>query len=817
MATVQSLAPDQLYKRTDPDQFPFETTAQMELPPEIVGQERAVAAVEFGIGIRREGYNIYALGAPGTGKHSVVRRFLERQAREEPTPSDWCYVYNFKVPHQPRALELPAGTGVALRRDMETLVSELRSAIPAAFETDEYRVRRQAIEQRFAQQQEQAFDALQEKARAQGLALLRTPAGLVFAPLRPDGTVMHMEQFQQLPAEEQERLRKKVEAMQEELQKVLLQIPRWERQLRKELRELNQEIAQYAMRPLFEEMREKYGAFPKVLDYLDAVYADVLENLPEFLQPEEPRKPTTAPLLPGEGQRFSKYAVNVLVDNSQQQGAPVVFEDNPSLQNLVGRIEYMAIMGGMVTDFSLIKPGALHRANGGYLMLDILKVLAQPFAWEGLKRALRSKQLRIETPGQMFGQVNVVTLEPEPIPLNVKIALVGDRTLYYLLSGLDPDFDDLFKVMADFNDDIRRTPESHLAYARLIGGIVRDKELLPFHRAAVARVVDEGARLAADGHRLSMQVAHITDILQEADYWARREGASVVQREHVEQALEAQRYRAWRVPERVQEVILDDIVHIQTEGAVVGQINGLSVTQLGPMAFGRPNRITARVRMGRGEVVDIEREVALGGPIHSKGVLILSSYLGARYATDFPLSLQASLVFEQSYSGVEGDSASSAELYALLSALADLPIRQSLAVTGSVDQFGNVQAIGGVNEKIEGFFDICKARGLTGEQGVLIPEANVRHLMLRQEVVDAVAQGQFHIYPIRHVDQGIELLTGVPAGQPDDRGDFPEGTVNRRVQDRLREFAQRRAEYARAGQEDGGEGDGNGDPTRAHT
>ncbi|RME62147.1 MAG: ATP-dependent protease, partial [Caldilineae bacterium] len=752
-----------------------------------------VNAVEFGIGMRRPGYNIYALGMPGTGRHTVVRTYLSQQAADEAAPQDWCYVYNFQEPHRPIALTLPPGGGAQLRRQMDELVEEIRTVLPAAFETDDYRVRRQSIANAFEQRQEEAFSALQQEAMSKGLNLLRTPAGLIFAPIK-DGEVLKPEEFQQLPQEEQERIKNEVEAMQEKLQKVLHEMPRWEREARRQLKELNQEVAHFAVDPLFNELLEQYADAPKVQAHLKAVQADVIENMQLFLRGEEGEEqqqqgPLPAP--PVNSDRFVRYRVNVLVDHSDQSGAPVIYEDNPAYQNLVGRVEYIPHMGGFITDFTHIKPGALHRANGGYLMLDAHKLLLQPFAWEGLKRALRARTIRIETPGQMMQQVNAISLEPEPIPLDIKVALVGDRLLYYLLSQSDPDFDELFKVMADFNDEIDRSPESQQVYAHMIGSIAQSKELRPLDRGAIARIIDHSARMAADANKLSMRVGSIVDVLQEADYWAGQSEAEVIRLEHVEQALEAQRYRAWRIPERSQEAILDGLINIQTDGAVVGQINGLSVMQLGSLMFGRPSRITARVTMGRGEVVDIEREVALGGPLHSKGVLILSSFLSTRYATDFPLSLHASLVFEQSYGGVDGDSASSTELYALLSAISGVPIKQALAVTGSVDQLGNVQAIGGVNEKIEGFFALCKERGLTGEQGVLIPQANVRHLMLRKEVVDAVEAGQFHIYPVRHVDEGIELLTGVPAGEPDENGVFPEGSINRRVQDRLRAFAER--------------------------
>jgi lon-related putative ATP-dependent protease len=576
-------------------------------------------------------------------------------------------------------------------------------------------------------------------------------------------------------------------------------MPQWDRERRAKVKELNQEVGMFAVGHLIEELRRTYLDLPTVLGYLTSVQQDVIDNLDEFLgitdtppaapaEASPPRPPVTASF-------FRRYRVNVVVDHSGAIGAPVIYEDNPAVQNLVGRIEHMAQMGTLVTDFNLIKAGALYRANGGYLILDARKVLLQPFAWEELKRALRSREIRIEVLGQTLNLISTVSLEPEPIPLDVKVILLGERMLYYALYEADPDFGELFKVAADFEDQMARTADNHLLYARMIGTIARQEGIRPLDRAAVARVIEQSARLAGDADKLSTHVHSVADLLCEADYWAGEAQHPVIDAPDVQHAIDAQIRRLDRVRERIQEEIQRGTILIDTQGTAVGQVNGLSVLSMGQFAFGRPSRITARVRLGRGEVVDIEREVALGGPIHSKGVLILSAYLGARYASDRPLSLSASLVFEQSYSGVEGDSASSAELYALLSALADLPVKQGLAVTGSVNQRGQVQAIGGVNEKIEGFFDICRAQGLTGEQGVLIPASNVKHLMLRHDVVAAVAAGQFQVYAVETIDQGIEFLTGVPAGERDDTGKFPAGSVNQRVEARLVALAEKRLAF----------------------
>jgi lon-related putative ATP-dependent protease len=797
VAPVAPLAPETLYTPCTLDPIPFETTADLEHGIEFVGQKRAIAAIELGVNMDRQGYNIFALGPSGTGKYTLVSRFVEQKAAGEPPPSDWCYVNNFEQPYRPRALRLPPGMGKQLQRDMERLVEDLRTGLSSAFESEEYQSRRRVLEAEFQERQQESLKVLQDQARERNLTLLRTPAGLAFAPLR-EGEVIPPEEFQKLPEEEQKRVQDEVEALQQQLQKVLLQVPRWEREFRGRLRELNDEVTALVVNDLLDDLHEKYKELPAVLAYLQAVQADVSEHLQDFLESSE-EKPAAAPPanlpIPDALQKspaLRRYQVNVLVDSSDATGAPVIYESNPSYQNLVGRVEQMALMGALVTDFTLIKPGVLHRANGGYLILDALKILSNPYAWEGLKRALEFRQVRIESAVQMLNMTSTISLEPEPIELDIKVILMGDRQLYYLLAQADPDFNELFKVAADFDDEFVRDEETTLQYARLIASIVRREGLRPFDRSAVCRVIEHAARLVEDAERVTARMQAIVDLLEESDHWAKMAGAETVGAQHVQQAIDAQIYRSDRVRDRMQEEMVRQVIFVDTEGEKVGQINALSVIQLGNFAFGRPSRVTATVHLGQGEVVDIEREVELSGPLHSKGVLILASYLRGRYAHDSPLSLGARLVFEQTYGGIDGDSASSTELYALLSAIAQTPIKQSFAVTGSVNQFGQVQPIGGVNEKIEGFFDLCKARGLTGEQGVLIPSANVKHLMLRQDVVEAVAAKQFHIYPVETIDQGIEILTGIPAGEPNAKGLFPKGTVNRMVADRLAELAEKR-------------------------
>jgi len=802
MATVQPLRPDQLCQTCDGSQFDFETTDELEDLAEIIGQERAVNAVQFGIGIRREGYNLFALGPSGTGKRTTIGRFLDRKAATEPIPADWCYVNNFEFSYQPRALQLPPGRGAVLRKDMEKLVEELRTAIPAAFESEDYRTRRQEVQEEFKEQQEKAFGELRDQARERSIALIRTPSGLAVAPLK-EGEVMSPDEFQKLPEEERTRFEKEIADVQEQLQQALPQARQWERKAREKVKELDRQVATFAVGGMMDELCEKYADLAHVVDYLNAVQKDVVDNLDAFRKRDEETQVMGIPLPSSVAQEplLRRYQVNVLVDHSESKGAPVVYESNPTYNNLIGRIEQIAQMGALLTDFNLIKPGALHRANGGYLILDARQLLLQAYAWEGLKRAIRSRQVRIESLGQALSLISTISLAPEPVPLDVKVVLIGDRMLYYQLYQLDPDFGELFKVAADFSEEMVRTPENNLLYARMIATMARRNDLRPFDRGAVARVVEHSSRLAGDAERLSVHLLSIADLLREADYWAGVSGNGVVTGDDVQQAIDAQIHRADRVRERVQDRILRGTILIDSSGERVGQVNGLSVIGLGNFAFGQPSRITARVRIGGGKVVDIEREVELGGPIHSKGVLILSSFLGARYAAEHPLSLSANLVFEQSYGGVEGDSASMAELCALLSALAQVPVRQSLAMTGSVNQHGESQPIGGVNEKIEGFFDICKARGLTGEQGVIIPASNVQHLMLRHDVVDAVQAGQFHIYPMRTVDEALELLTGIPAGERDEEGNFPAGSVNQIVDARLRELAEKQRAFSAPPQE----------------
>jgi lon-related putative ATP-dependent protease len=799
MPNARPLQPSELRQRCDPARFGFATTDELEDLAAIFGQDRAKNAIEFGVGIRRAGYNLYVLGPAGAGKQTLLRELVAQQAKAEARPDDWCYVFNFAKPHQPGALRLPAGRGARLRDDMRQLVEELLAAIPAAFDSDEYRARTEQIDTEFSERQDKAFSELGEEAQAKNVALLRTPTGFTLAPVR-NGEVISPDEFGSLPAEEKEAIEKAINALQERLAQMLRDGQRWRKERRERVRQLNREVARYAVGLQTEEIKQRYADLPDVSAYLVAVEHDLVENVDDFRHGTEAQPQPQAVLLGVTAEAptpsFRRYQINLLVDHGEPDGAPVVFEDFPTYPNLLGRIEHMAQLGALVTDFTLIKAGALHRANGGYLLLDAYKLLTQPFAWDGLKRALMTRRLRIESLGQMYSLVSTISLEPEAIPLDVKIVLFGERLWYHLLYAHDPDFGELFKVAVDFDDEVPRNDDNQALLARLVATIARRNALLPFDRGAVARLVETRARDVEDAERLSTHMQSLVDLMVEADFAARRAGLATVSAAHVDVAVDAQIERAGRIRIKVHESILRGSVLIDTTGDRVGQINGLAVYALGNQRFAKPTRITVNTRVGDGEVIDVQREVELGGPIHSKGVLILASFLAARFSTRHPHSLRAHLVFEQTYSEVEGDSASVAELCGLLSSLAEVPIRQSLAVTGSVNQYGELQAIGGVNEKIEGFFDICDARGLTGDQGVLIPASNVKNLMLREDVVAAVAAGRFHVYAVTTVDEAIELLTGFVAGERSPSGEYPPNTINRRVETRLREFSVIRQSFA---------------------
>ncbi len=763
MCPAERVPVTSLLRRVDPAAIPFETTEAVQAEGLIIGQERAMEAVRFGIAMRGDGYNLFAVGPPGVGKQTLLRQFLDQQAASEPPPSDWLYVHDFEDAHRPRALRLPAGRAVALRTRMQRAVAELGSGMRVAFEADEHRTRKQRVIDAFKAEQEAAFAAIQERARQRRILVVRTETGIILGVLKGD-TALEPAAFRALPDAERQLLEAAIDAVREELQVFERRLHEAGREHAAELLTLDRETASAVARRVLDEVRAAFADVPAVTGYLAAVELDVVDHAPDFLESEgkgglEATLRRAFHTEQPDGPSFKRYQVNVLTDASDAHGAPVIYEPNPNHPNLLGRIEHVSQFGALLTDFTLIKAGALHRANGGYLLLDVLEVLRNPFAWQSLVRALRAREIRMESLGQLLGLVPTVSLEPEPIPLDVKVVLVGDRYIYYLLAQLDPHVPELFKVLVDFDEDTDRRPESLALYASFVARLVQQEALRPFARGAVARVLEHAGRLAGDADKLSVRIRPIVDLLREADLCARQAGREVVAAADVQAAIDAQLRRSGRVRERLLEAVRRDSILVDTSGARVGQVNGLSVLQIGGHAFGHPTRITARARVGKGEVIDIEREVELGGPLHSKGVLILSGFLGGRYGSSAPLALSASLVFEQSYGPVEGDSASLAETCALLSALAEVPIDQALAVTGSMNQHGQVQAIGAVNEKIEGFFDVCRERGLTGSQGVIIPRSNVHHLMLREDVVTAVAEGRFAIHAVATIDDAFALLT----------------------------------------------------------
>jgi lon-related putative ATP-dependent protease len=783
-----------LRRRADLSALSFVTTADLE-PIEGLGvQPRVAEALAIGGGATARGFNIFAIGPSVARIKEALGGPLRSAAQGRPAPDDWVYVNNFATPHRPRALRLPAGRGPALQKALQTMVDDLRAGLPAMFESEDHQRRRSAIEATFHGRAEQAFSALGEKASGRGVAILRTPMGFAVAPRR-DGRVVQPEEFAKWTEAEREAARAAMSEVERELEETLRSIPRLEKERREAVRALEKETARLVVDQEIAEAVAAFADLPEVVAHFDAVRADIVDNLHLFLAAAAAEGEEAA-ILPPEIRPHDRYEANVLVTRQPgEEGAPVVEELNPTLGNLVGRIEYLSRQGALVTNFRLIKPGALHRANGGILLIDARSLLMEPFSWAALKRALLTGQIAIEDAHRFLGLATTVSLEPDPIPLDVKVVLFGDRLLYYLLAEYDPDMAKHFKVLADFDEVMDRSPENEALLARLVAGILQRDGAAPLDRAATASLLEHAARLASDSGRLSLLVEHLRDIAIEAGDRARAAGRSIVGEADVGATIRARRRRAGRIRDRLREATLDGVLLVDTEGRRTGRVNGLSVMELGGEAFGRPSRITARARPGQGEIIDIEREVELGGPIHSKGVLILSGYLAGHYAPDFPLSLHASLVFEQSYGGVEGDSASCAELCALLSEIGEIPLRQDLAITGSVNQQGEVQAIGGVNEKIEGFFEICAARGLTGTQGVIIPSANVRHLMLDPEVVQACAEGRFAVHAVSTVDEAMALLSGLEAGRRGRGGAFPEGSVNRAVESRLRRFAELRRRW----------------------
>jgi predicted ATP-dependent protease len=804
MRTKREVPADRVRWTCDPGVLPFATTADLVADESIVGQERAVRALDFGLIVPQPGYNIYVAGPSGTGRTTYSNEKVAEVAATEAVPSDWLYVHNFQQPDQPMAIALPPGKGAQFRREVERLVEELRDAIRKLFASETFEAKRSGVIQQFEQQAASIWQGLEQEARRLGFALQRTPMGIATVPISPAGEPLNEEQLTQLTPAHRQELERRGRLLQESVGDATRKVRSIEREAKEALSDLERSAVRSTAGHAVESVKQAYADHARIVDWLDRFLADVVERHDDFKDESDGPQPA----LPFLQRRvdFTRYKVNLLIDHSHSRGAPVIHELNPTYYNLFGKAEYRGEFGAMVTDFTMIKPGAIHRANGGYLILQARELLTSPLSWEGLKRMLRGREIRIENVAEQYGFMAAATLRPEPIPLSVKVILIGSAIVYQLLRTYDEDFAKLFKIKADFDSDLARTHESMVDYARAIGVIARRQNLMPFDRTALARILEQSARLADDQQRLSMRFDDITEVIYEAAAWAKTEGADVVSAAHVRRAIDEKVHRSNRIEERVRDLTRDGQLMISVDGGVAGQVNGLSVLMLGDYAFGRPSRVTARTYVGNRGVVNIERETQLSGRIHTKGVLVLGAYLGGKYAQHRPLSLSASITFEQTYEEIDGDSASSTELYALLSELAGVPIQQGIAVTGSVNQRGEIQPIGGVNEKVEGFYYVCKAIGLTGHQGVMIPHQNVRNLMLNDEVAAAVRDGRFHLWAVRTIDEGLEILMGIPAGEADAEGAFPEGTINYLVNRRLRDLSERLRRFGPGRAERDGQG-----------
>ena len=792
---VNKLPVEKLRNVCDTTFMECESTKDLLPLNEIIGQERAVRALQFGLGIKDHGFNIYVAGYPGTGRKTAVKNFVEAQAKVQQVPSDWCYLNNFTNQYEPKVIKLPAGKGKAFRDDIRNLVENVQDALSKAFESDDYVAKREGTIRSLEKQRKQLIDDISEKAQIEGFAIQTTLVGTVLIPML-DGKPLSEGEMLALPQKTKENLQEKKERLEAGLRSTMRQLIDMERKIHEALKKLNKEVALFAIGNQVEILRTNYKENPEATVYLKDVENDILDNLHQFVKRGEPQQQLPFPMPWLKDDPFKKYEVNVVVDNSNTNGAPVIVETNPTYHNLLGKTEKEAQFGALTTDFSLIRGGAIHKANGGYLIIPVEELLRNSFSYEGLKRDLRDKKIIIEAPEERYGFLSVKTLKPQPIPLSAKVILIGNPNIYQLLLNLDPDFRELFKIKAEFDITMDRTNERVHQYAAFVCMLCEKECIKHLNGAGIAKLVEHSSRIAQDQYKLSGQFSQIADIIREANFYATQEDAEFITGNHVKKAIEEKIYRSKLIQEKIQEMIQRGFLLFDTITETVGQVNGLSVMSLGDFTFGTPSRVTASIGIGREGVIDIEREAKMGGPIHTKGILILSGYLNEKFARDKPLSLSARLVFEQNYGGVEGDSASSTELYSILSSLSELPIKQNLAVTGSVNQKGEVQAIGGVNEKIEGFFEVCKAKGLTGEQGVMIPDSNVQNLMLKEEVVDAVKAGKFNVYSVRTIDEGIEVLTGTKAGQRQVDGTFEEGTVNYLVDKKLREMGDKLKEYA---------------------
>ncbi len=782
---IRELTSAEVYKRCDPSIFRFETTKDLNPLEELIGQERAVRAIDFGLRIKRNDYNLYLSGLPGTGKTSYIRTYLKEMVKKEETPSDWLYVYNFKQPSKPRAISLPPGKGEKFCQDMNEFIEELKVELPKVFSSEEYEKRKVAVMKEVQEKSNKIMEALNEEAKKEGLAIVRTNAGYVTIPVI-NGRQITPEEFEILPDEVKEEIEEKTKKIQDRLFEALRQIRNMEKDAKKTLSELDKQTALFVVSPRIEELLEEYKGHEKIEEYLKSVQDDIVDNLSIFL-PQEETSPLNL-LLKSKSSPFTRYKVNLIVNRKGSEGAPIVEEANPTYSNLVGKVEYEGQFGTMVTDFTKIRAGAFHRANGGYLILQAKDVLSNLGSWDALKRILKTGSIKIESLSEKLGLTTIDSLKPEPIPVKVKVILVGNPLLYHLLYQYDEDFSKLFKIKADFDWVMKRDSENVEKLASFVSSYCEKEGLKHFDKTGVARLVEYSSRMSDNQDKLSAMFNRLTEIIQESATWADIEGVDVVSARHVDKAIEEKIYRSNLYEEKIQEMIEKGKILIDIDGEKVGQINGLAVLSLGDYSFAKPSKITANVFLGKEGVVNIEREVKLSGNIHSKGVLILSGFLRDRFSQEFPPSFSATLAFEQVYEGVDGDSASSTELYALLSALSGVPIRQYIAVTGSINQKGEIQPIGGVNEKIEGFFKVCKAKGLTGKQGVIIPVQNIDNLMLDKEVQEAIDRGLFHIYPVSHVSEGIKILTGMELGIPKEDGSYPEGTISYLVQKRLKDM-----------------------------
>ena len=789
---------DKLSRSCNPDDLGFESTDDVAPLDGTIGQERAISALELGLDIDAPGFNLFISGIPGTGRNTALRSQLERIASTKPVPPDWGYVYNFQDPSQPVAISMRGGMMKGLAKDMDDLADTCRREIPGVFESDDYTHRIEEVMKGIQDQRQAMTNELEQEAQKEGFTLSFTQVGITPVPA-VQGRPITQEEFGALSDEQREELRQRAERIQHSITHAMSEFRRLNKEAVERTREADTELVRFTLTPIIDELQARYAEYPDVVSYLDQVESDMVQNLDVFKPRQDPQPPAQGfPQILTDEDVFAKYRVNDLVDNATCEGAPVIFENSPTYYNLFGRIDYRARIGTLTTDLMMIKPGAVHLANGGYLVLQARDLLQTPLAWDTLKRTLRSGEARIENMGEQYSPLPSATLRPQPIPTDAKIILVGHPEILRLLQGADEDFRRYFKVTADFDTLMERTPENMAKYASFVAARCRDTGLLPFHNTAVARVIEYSSRLVEDQEKLTTRFMDIADVITEASYWASKDGGKMAKGEHVKKAIEQRHYRSSLTEERLQELIEKDTIHIATDGRTLGQVNGLAVYSLGDHSFGKPSRITARVSLGRGQMINIERETEMSGKIHSKGFMILTGYIQGKYGYDKPLSLSASIGFEQTYSEVDGDSASSTELYALLSELSGLPIDQGIAVTGSVNQAGDVQAIGGATYKVEGFYDVCKAKGLTGGQGVMLPRDNLRNLVLNDEVTDAVREGLFHIYAVSSIDEGIEVLTGTPAGEPQDDGAYAEGTVHYLVEKHLDEMAQKAREFARA-------------------